>query len=87
MAAMKVQGGRMVPVNNLIRNTPEANELNRLLIELVSILGRAGASHAKLKSKAAHSPEFMQALRQAELNIDTALSNIESAQRAINKPI
>lgn len=77
----------MVPVNSMIRNTPEANELNRLLGEAVSILSKAGSAHARLKAKAKESPEFMAALRQAEMNIDTALSNVENAQRAINRPL
>lgn len=85
--AMKVQGGRMVPANNIIRNTAEANELNRLLIDAASTIGRAGSAHERLKRVATGSPEFMQQLRQVELNLDTELSNIQTAQRAMNKPV
>ena len=84
--AMKVQGGQMVPANNIIRSTAEAKELNRLLIDAASTIARAGIAHERLKRVATQSPEFMQQLRQVELNLDTALSNIQTAQRAINKP-
>ena len=83
---MKVQAGQMVPANNNIRTTAEAKQLNRLLIDAASTIGRAGIAHERLKRVATQSPEFMQQLRQVELNLDTALSNIQTAQRAINKP-
>ena len=86
--ALKFVGGKASPTQEgvnikLLQNSNEANELQRNLRDAWSLIEKAGSSLEKLKRLAQTNQPYLVRVRQAEMNIDTALSNINTARSAL----
>ena len=85
--AMKVQGGRMAPAGSPFNIMQPLNEYSGSGRSAITAIGKMGIAHARLKAAALRDgdPDLIAAVRQAELNLDTALENAKRALAVVEK--
>lgn len=77
----------MVPAGSPFDIMQPLNEFSGSGRAAVSAIGKMGIAHAKLKAAALRGgdPDMVAAVRQAELNLDTALANAKKALDTIER--